>query len=795
MRLTLRTMLAYMDDILEPSDQQDIGRKIEESEFANGLLHRIRDVSRRMRLAAPKVAGRGMGLDPNTVAEYLDNTLPGERVPDFEKVCLESDIHLAEVASCHQILTLVLGEAAEVDPALRNRMYNLVARADEGAAREGRSAVARAGESDGGHRANEPVSLARPRPEVPDYLRSGSGSRFWPVAITAILAVCLVAAIIMASGIDVLKLAGFGGKGPGDNAPNDRTKNSASKPDQALPASSTSTTATNDKTGGTNDKTADRSVEPAGSTDKGPAPADGKSPTNPEKTGAELPARSGPTEADSSKGVAAPGNSGLVQPATDRSAPSVPAAADSQRPPVPPPPMPDNGNSSSAPMSPALVTRPDEASEVKPSANALRPNSEPSNSSPAKAASPNVGPPAPFDSSEQRIGRWLPDQEVLLRMEAGKAEWRRVVPGATFNSGDKLLVLPTFRPSVTLAAGITLQLVPETMIEIAGTDHGVPVVRVHFGRMLVMTTGKADVKVKLALGDSAGTINFDDAEATIGVEVQPYNLPGTDPEKNQPQRAIALYGINGEVSWLPNGGNLEKLHAPARLVLAAGPSPQVAEREMPRWIAAEPLGLLDLGASQALNASLDEKRPITQALLELSGHRRQEYRSLAARSLALIDEFEPFDKLLNDKDERALWTTQIESLKAALARGPSVAAKVRAMFEEQRGKDGTELYRMLWGYSKDDLTVGAANKLVEYLDYDNLDFRVLSFYDLRTLSGKTKEYYPEATTTNRQAAVRRWRDQLKEGLLGPKAPNAVKPAAVEPAPSKTAPPPPVPGNP
>src|SRR5688572_13444485 len=122
MRLTLRTLLAYLDDTLEPSEAKQLGAKLAESEPAQEIVERIRTVIRRRRLTVPPGESR---IDPNTIAEYLDNALAGEQAEELEKICLASDVHLAEVAACHQTLTLILGEPAEVPEEVVKRMYEV----------------------------------------------------------------------------------------------------------------------------------------------------------------------------------------------------------------------------------------------------------------------------------------------------------------------------------------------------------------------------------------------------------------------------------------------------------------------------------------------------------------------------------------------------------------------------------------------------------------------------------------------------------------------------------------------
>ncbi len=124
MRLTLRTLIAWLDDTLTPSEVRAIGLQVAESPFAKELVERVHRVTRQRRLTAPPDTGPEAS-DPNLVAGYLDNQLEAEQVAEFEKRCLTSDLHLAEVASVHQILSLI-GHKAKVPDEAKARMYRLI---------------------------------------------------------------------------------------------------------------------------------------------------------------------------------------------------------------------------------------------------------------------------------------------------------------------------------------------------------------------------------------------------------------------------------------------------------------------------------------------------------------------------------------------------------------------------------------------------------------------------------------------------------------------------------------------
>lgn len=130
MKMTLRGLLAYLDDRLDPSTAAKVHDHIQDNDKVRQLIDRIKRVVRRRRLSTPDVAER-QDLpphhqdDPNEVAAFLDGHLSQEQEADFEQICIDTDVYLAEAAACHQIMTLGQ-QAVKVPPLARQRMYGLV---------------------------------------------------------------------------------------------------------------------------------------------------------------------------------------------------------------------------------------------------------------------------------------------------------------------------------------------------------------------------------------------------------------------------------------------------------------------------------------------------------------------------------------------------------------------------------------------------------------------------------------------------------------------------------------------
>ena len=743
MRLTLRTLLAYLDGILDPNDTQDLGKKIEESEYATGLVHRLRDVLRRLRLGAPSLTDRGPGLDPNTVAEYLDNTLPTERVTDFEKVCLDSDIHLAEVGSCHQILTLVLGEPAEVAPASRQRMYELEnvhtgAKPPPPPTASTTPAMPRTIPSlsldleVGGDESAE--RRPRPKPTVPEYLREPRRRPTWLTAAAAVLvAACVI--VVMAKAFGLLEPGTPGGK-------------LLSR--LGLVAASWELTREDGRGEG-------REESGKGDEDKGAAP-------------------SGESAVDNAK---KPSEESGTQPT--RKSP-----AESVKPTVPgtePPGAPKNGTRATVtpenPLKPDKGVNPEQKTPPtavepktvkKPVVSATEPGAKTQKKSTPEAALP-----------PELLGQLVSSEQVLLSSDPTNG-WTRVAANQMLIPQD-VLALPTYRPKVKLTVGVALEMVGGTRVELLGsTPQEMPGIRIKYGRVVLMPSEKAGLRLRMTFGDHSGTITFVDAESIAALEVRNLHAPGVNPEDVPPRVTAELFVASGTILWeetakdaaKEKAGKSIRLAPPQRLGFDAELTGEpVAANGMPDWITAgESIKPTDRLASPVLAAALPTDRPARIRLLELTTSQpRREVKSLALRCLGYVGQFRDMVAALNDPAHKTeWWDYYVPELRAAVARDSETAAAVRLALEKQYPQQAPDLYRMLLGYTNKQLQFGDDGKqpegkgedykLVQGLKSESLAVNVLSFWNLRDITGKGI-YQPELPAAHRQPSVHRWEQRLE----------------------------------
>lgn len=797
MRLTLRTLLAYMDDILDPADHDELSKKIEASDFAGELIHRSRDTVRRLRLGAPEVlAGEDDDVlnpdpasDANTVAEYLDNTLAPEHVAEFERVCLDSgtvaDMHLAEVTSCHHILTMVLGEPAEIDPQVRRRMYELPERVE-------------GGEKLRIETAHPPVAVETASPVVPaaplttvstvppvapahdvaptqsgpvvlpDYLRVAAASRrrrYRLATLAALFAIGCGAAWLFfpreepevpatVAHVDADELLDL-------KIGEIDTDTAAPVIDTTEPAEDAVTPTFEDTAPPFEDAAP---VDAASSTDQaGPIVRD------PSAVGPaiETATESQPVEPIAESAAVPPGAATIPPVATESELADSPAPTDDIEQSVADTVGPAFEPSTTVPLPPQgpVDLEPTELEDA--TTGAIVPGDPLGIEEGDDESSVPPEPPGPV-----QVGVYMGNNDVLLRLVPDSAQWVRLPPRSSIVAGDTLLALPKYRTHVVLKdvnsylSGGTQIMLPEQ-----SDDDAKLVIDMSYGRLL-LNAGLKGSNVSFKVGETTREFRLDNS-ASLAVEVHRIFVPGTDYSQQVAPYEVNWYLTSGSVQWNLTGDK-ETIKAPAAWVsLNGSDEPSAAVAEFPNWIDREPMSELERRARDRFAEDLPVGQPVGLRLEEINAEAGagREIRTLSAESSLYVGEFEPFVKSLNDSDQRVAWRSHIAEMRQALARDPLTAAKLRQAFIALRGRqDGELLYAMVSGFSpeqvgttRNELKTGIVVDLVRALEHESLDFRVLAIYNLDEIKG-TKDlagFRPDGIPRTRATAVTKIRNMVE----------------------------------
>jgi hypothetical protein len=473
--------------------------------------------------------------------------------------------------------------------------------------------------------------------------------------------------------------------------------------------------------------------------------------------------------------------------------PMPPAVAATDSPPAPPaeslPETPATGDvAAAATADPSAVALPTPPSLVAPTGtddSATTPNETSSVAAPVPTA------PAPIDSAPPdtiaappgpaELGTYLSGKTVLLRYDQAKGGWFRVEPRSAVTAGERLLALPEFRPQISLASGVTLDLSGGTQVMLSAGDAAgasAPVIEVLYGRIVLINTSDSEEHVGIKADTVVGTATLE-RNATLAVEVERPFVPGNDPRVVLAPPVIKMFVPSGKATWADASGELT-IEKPSRWELVEGkPAVVVADSAPPEWIDREPVVHLSeqrYGAP-TIESTLVSDRPVDIQLLELfKGRDRREVKSLVARSSIHVGLFAPLIDALRDPDQKLpTWRTHIATVRSAMAQSAESAQLVFDTLVDQRGRPAAaDLYEMLCGYNTEqigttpeEIKSGALARLVDRLEEDSLDYRVLAVHDLWEITEKQLMPNPAATPTVRKQNIRRFRDRLASGELVP----------------------------
>jgi|GEM_PF-1074747 len=804
MRLTLRTLLAHLDNALEADDNASIAAKLRESEFAASLVKRIANSIANDRIGAASPTATSTADDANRIGEYLDSVLSSEQVAEIERICLESESHLAEVAACHQVLSIVLGNKADVPPSLRSRIYELGQRRSDAvfsvtgkngnpagtvhrvASNTGAAnvddALTRAmatshappasstaltrtvqpvGPDDSGvsnaptrlrEVANAQSAAERAKPVSPGSRRMDAAEASAVFGRPSRAVPWLVALALAASFLFVV-----------NQAFKPLFRNAAVVDDEAMAMA-------------TADTSEPRQAEIEDHIAVSPADLFSEK-------GLEIEATDAPpmVELDPSIGLPEDANStAAMAPDSSLIDGSLEGTEIMELP---------------IPVAEPIAAMESSAEDTPPSLASTDGDAAPDTAAvmPVEANTALAEPSSPImetDVVHAPVGATMitSDGTLILVRKPGADSFVMSKKSDQVALAGEVICPPLYRGRLSLFGNMDLTMIGPAKIMIGSTDEAVPALGLLSGRFLLNPLAASDAAPVAEAADAEPTmtksntvrivfdgvrhdLTFADPNAVAAIEIKPFRNPGTDPEAaGSTTNFIEVLSVQGALQWKTAGTEAISIStgeiARWAATIAVAKS---ASTFIPVWIdTPKPApGSMENSAMDGLLSLVRANESIEMSLREAIDFRRTEVGALAAQTLLLLGRPEVYfgaDGILADVKQKASWEDHFKALVAAADRGSESAAIIHEAINKMDSAEAMAIYRLLWLYSNAQLEAGSDERLVASLDSPNMTVRVLAAENLRRVTGTTLFYKPENDTAPRRSAdIKKWETKLRKG--------------------------------
>lgn len=376
-------------------------------------------------------------------------------------------------------------------------------------------------------------------------------------------------------------------------------------------------------------------------------------------------------------------------------------------------------------------------------------------------------------------GTWLPQdaesaKALVFAWENSNGEQpaaiHRLTPGIGMKLRTRVLVPALQRTHFSLFPGGRWEAVGISEWEFL---QALPIHRIRIDRGRFIISSSPDMKsIELHCAGKAVRLEWHDVAGTCSVQADPF----LNPEATE-LRSMVVYiqPLDAPMQWsvhsLDNESQVTEdgpktLGVGEYLRLASWEAPTVfAAAQAPGWIAGVEERQIDIAGATELQQLMKvgtESSP-TSELAELLTYRRQETAAMAMRSLIALGRFEALfgSKGFLSKDAmRAHWENLVTDLKGTLAVYPERWISLRQVLASEYGESAERVERLILGPTRDQLRQGADRELVELLNSNQLEIRVLAFHALKTITGRDFGFLPERPTPQSLGA---WEKLLSEG--------------------------------